>query len=512
MRELALSGIIAIGFGWVPWWVTGEIGLFSAANFLLGALVLLAAFALALRRARGASAPAYRRSLVRGAAAIGMAVAAAVVLERAAAFTGLSFDWSFERKFELSEATRIALRDLGQVHASLYHDAFDPRTRGTRLLLQEMASTGHLRFDQKLLEEHPEEEDCFAIGTSNTVVVRVGEGPPCEMRFQTVERPTEGTLYEALFRLRSFDARLAYVSRGAGEGDLESEAESGYSGLGEALLTEGYRVRQFVLGAVEEIPDDADLVITISPRRPLRTEGLEALERYLEQGGRLVVFLDPGVESSLERILERFGIRPLPGVIVDPASGPVEGDAPGLNPLAHLYDGNHPIGRGLGPNRMTFFRGALSFALRKPAPEDHLDAVVFSSPRAWLHPDLSVLGRREAPVPPPEAEPGYWPLVVTGRYPRADGEARIVAFGDSGLASNRYLRSLYNLDLVLNAIHWAGDREPDITLRPKAVIAGRLQFPIPLQSTLTMFQGLGLLLPELCLIAGAVLWSRRRTA
>jgi hypothetical protein len=115
-------------------------------------------------------------------------------------------------------------------------------------------------------------------------------------------------------------------------------------------------------------------------------------------------------------------------------------------------------------------------------------------------------------VPPPEAEPGYWPLVVTGRYPRADGEARIVAFGDSGLASNRYLRSLYNLDLVLNAIHWAGDREPDITLRPKAVIAGRLQFPIPLQSTLTMFQGLGLLLPELCLIAGAVLWSRRRTA
>jgi hypothetical protein len=39
-----------------------------------------------------------------------------------------------------------------------------------------------------------------------------------------------------------------------------------------------------------------------------------------------------------------------------------------------------------------------------------------------------------------------------------------------------------------------------------------MQFPLPIASTLQMFQGLGLLLPELLLIAAAALWLRRRSA
>jgi len=513
MRELALSGLIALGFAWIPWWTTGEVGWFSLVNFALAGLALAVAAVTALSRVRDAQASAARRPLLRGLAWIALALAGGVALERAAAASGLSFDWSFERKYQLSEATRDVLAELGEVRATLYQDPFDPRTRSTRLLLRALAETGHLSFDERRLEEHPEEEDCFAIGSSNSVVLRVGDGAaPCASRFQTVERPTEGTLYEGLYRLRSRDDRIAYVSRGAGEGDLSSSGESGYSGLAAALITEGYTVRSFVLGAVEEIPADADVVLALAPRRLLRAESVAALERYLQRGGRLVAFLEPGVETGLEAPLEAFGITPLPGAVVDPASGPVEGDAPGVNPLAHIYDGNHPVTSRFGRDRMSFFRGARAFELRKPEAEDRVDALVLSSPRAWLHPDLGVLGRAEPLAPPPDARFGYWPLVVAGRYARGGEEARVVAFGDSELASNRYLRALYNLDLVLNAVHWAADREPAITLRPKAVVAGRLQFPIPLQDTLTMFQGLGLLLPELCLMAAAVLWSRRRTA
>ena len=54
-------------------------------------------------------------------------------------------------------------------------------------------------------------------------------------------------------------------------------------------------------------------------------------------------------------------------------------------------------------------------------------------------------------------------------------------FGDSDFASNRYLRALYNLDLVLNAVHWALEREPEITLRPK--LRDAVQFPLPMQKT-----------------------------
>ncbi|MGI9432770.1 MAG: hypothetical protein ACR2PQ_11180, partial [Myxococcota bacterium] len=104
----------------------------------------------------------------------------------------------------------------------------------------------------------------------------------------------------------------------------------------------------------------------------------------------------------------------------------------------------------------------------------------------------------------------YHSLVVAARFPRGDHEARIVAFGDAQLASNQYLRSLYNLDIVMNAMHWATEHTAPGT-RPKVVaVSGRLQLPLPLQNTLTMFQGVGLLLPELLLIAGALFWARSR--
>ena len=99
-----------------------------------------------------------------------------------------------------------------------------------------------------------------------------------------------------------------------------------------------------------------------------------------------------------------------------------------------------------------------------------------------------MLSSKVEPERPAAAVEDYHPIVVAAAFPREQGEARIVAFGDSDFASNRHLRTLYNLDLVLNAIHWALEREPDITLRPKTSI-GTMQFPLPLASTLQMFQG-----------------------
>jgi hypothetical protein len=62
----------------------------------------------------------------------------------------------------------------------------------------------------------------------------------------------------------------------------------------------------------------------------------------------------------------------------------------------------------------------------------------------------------------------------------------------------------------MNAIHWSAAREPEITLRPK--IRPTLQFPLPLQNTLTTLYGVGLLVPELLLIGGGLIWLRRRNS
>jgi hypothetical protein len=124
--------------------------------------------------------------------------------------------------------------------------------------------------------------------------------------------------------------------------------------------------------------------------------------------------------------------------------------------------------------------------------------------------DLWVLSGRGGGRRPESAREDYHAIAAAGRYPRAGGEARIVAIGDSDFASNRYLRALYNLDLALNAVHWAVERESEITLRPK--LRTPKQFPLPIQSTLSTFHGVGLLVPELLLLGGGLVWLRRRQA
>jgi ABC-type uncharacterized transport system len=501
---LALAGWIALAFAAGSYSAVGRAGWFTAANAAFGLVALAVAAVRAAARARGQAPPASRGALLRGLAGVALVTVGAIAFERLADATGWQADWSFEQRQTVSPATLGALAELAPVEATLFRDAFDPRARSTRLLLRHLAETGHLAWREKLLDEAPEDVDRFEIRSSNSVVLQAGG------RFEVVDRPSEGTLYEALYHLRRRDLGVVYTVRGAGEGELDRTDGAGYSGLAAALGTEGYKVRELVAQTGADLPADAAGLLIVGPQRPWRPEALAALGRYLARGGRLIAFLEPGTESGVETVLAEWGMTSSNDRVVDPASGPMAGEAPGWNPLVFGY-ADHPLARGLDDSRMTFFPGARSFVLRKPRPDDSVGGVAFTSGRSWLTPAASFRPDL-TPQPTATADVGPHAVVAAGRYPRDAGETRIVAFGDAGLASNHFLRTVYNLDLVLNAVHWALAREPEITIRPKAVVTGRLQLPLPVQDSFTMFQGVGLLLPELLLLGAAWAWARGRGA
>src|SRR5690606_14067337 len=125
------------------------------------------------------------------------------------------------------------------------------------------------------------------------------------------------------------------------------------------------------------IPGDAAVVLLAGPQRRLPDAALAALDRFLARGGRLVALLEPGVSTGVEGVLERWGFGLPDAQVVDPASGPIEGDAAGLNPIVFQF-GDHPVTRGLGPTRMVFLRGARPvLAARKPAPDDELRVLLY---------------------------------------------------------------------------------------------------------------------------------------
>jgi hypothetical protein len=502
--QLLLVALLAGAFGLGSFYATGSFGAFSAVNLGVGAAALAGALASGARRVGAVAGPQARRILARGGLRVAAALALAVGLERAAARSELRFDWTFERRFELAPATEKALHELpGPLEAILFFDPLDPRRRPTRLLLESLARAGDVQVRELDLAAAAEEADRFEVADSNSVVLVVGK------RFETLDRPTEGAIYEALYHLRErANGTLAFLT-GEGEGDLERSDALGYSGLAAALETEGYRVRSLVDAALGEVPEDVAAVVALAPRRRLLPGALDALRRYLLRGGRLVAFLEPGVASGLEELLAEFGMKSPDAVVVDPASADLGSEGRGVSPLVSNYE-THPATRGLDRSHMTIFHGARAFELSKPRGEDEVQRTALSSPHAWLSPELALLTSRAAPPEAPGAPEGYQTLAAVGRYRRDGSETRIAAFGDSDLASNRYLRALYNLDLVLNAVHWVAEREPEITLRPK--IRNPLNFPVPLPNTVQALYGVGLLVPELLLVVGGVVWLRRRHA
>ncbi len=505
MQKLALPGLIALAFGLGAWYATGETSLFGRVNLVAGAAALALSAIGALRSAGGLASRSAWRVLAPRLFACALAVAGAVAAERVATRTEWRLDWTVDGRFELFPATKAALAALpAELDATLYHEHGDARARRTRLLLETLAREGPVRVRVRDLEQSGEEVDRFGIKGTNSVVLEL------QGAYETVDRPTEGSLLEAILRLRGAPSHKLYTAVGEGEGDPESPEPTGYSGLAVALGAEGYFLEGLVTATGAEVPGDAGAVLVIGAQRALRPEAANAIDRYLQRGGRLVALIAPGVRSGLEDVFERWGFAVPDGIVIDPFGGPIEGGPGGGDTLAAAY-ARHPVTRGLDPRTLTYFPRARPVeAVHKPTPADELASLVFSSGRSWLDTDVAAVRRGVAPVPPADTELRRWPIVAAGRYPRAGGETRIVVFGNADFADNQHLRTLYNLDLLLNAVHWAVSREDAITLRPKMITPD--QDPLTPQQTLGMLYGVGLLLPELLLVAAAVAWMRRRGA
>ena len=398
---LALVGFVLTAFGWASQEALGEITPFALGQVLIGLAALAASGLSALVRTGRRAQPALRGPMLRVVVRAAAALAGAGLLYAGAAQVERPIDWTFEQRFTLSEASLIALTGLPEpLILTLYADDGDPRIRHTRRLLEAFANAGQgagrgpVEIQVRRIDAYPEDEDFYGIGSSNSVVAHLGA------RWALVDRPREGSLYEAIVGLRDRPGRIVYAAVGAGEGDLQREGAEGYSGLGAALKAEGYTLRSLPLAVADAVPEDAAGLLVIAPQRPLPDSALSAIERFVAGGGALVAFLEPGANSGLEGVLARFGLASPDRWVVDPASLALEGEVPGLSPVASNY-AQHPSTHGLGNNRMTFFRRARAFELRKAQPEDRLRGVVFTSGDAWTDPSVSNSPRAPCPSPPP---------------------------------------------------------------------------------------------------------------
>ena len=308
----------------------------------------------------------------------------------------------------------------------------------------------------------------------------------------------------------------ASITRDPGSGDIE---EDGFDFALQGMQRDNYFVRPLNLTQFEVVPPDTAVLIIAGPRQDMADVEREALSEYILGGGRVVALFDPTTPDSFVQLLSQWGVT-LGGHSIADAISNVAGQA--LTPLAqkanaqYLPDSIADI-EITDQLDVTFFPGATSIdpsiPLEDMPPQIRILPLAISTPASWLEtnpeevnydPDEDTLGPFNlAAIVQARGDVNQDPQEAFGAP-----EAKLVVFGDSDFARNKYFFSSDNADLLLNSVNWLAEDYDLISVRPKLFPLRELVLNAREREFVKWSSWF--LPPVIMILIGGIVWWRRR--
>ena len=347
-------------------------------------------------------------------------------------------------------------------------------------------------------------------------------------RSERVTSDSEQDITNGIIKAVSGQTRKVYFTQGHGEKDTGSSERDGYNTISAALGRENYTVDKMVLAQQGSVPDDASVVVVAGPRIDFFPAEVDALKKYLDKAGKLLLELDPPDKAdspplaNLIGLAHDWGVQAGNNVVVDVSGmGRLIGTDASV-PIAANYP-SHPITQRF--NFITAFPLAREISPVSGGVNGHTaQGFIETSPRSWAETDIKGLlttgevsldegkGDKKGPITigaavngtaanPPAAKPGDDP-----NAPKP--ETRVVVVGDSDFASNGILGVQGNRDLFMNIVGWLSQQENLISIRPKEPDDRRITMTSTVQTNVTILSLL--IIPGLVFASGVYTWWRRR--
>jgi ABC-2 type transport system permease protein len=264
------------------------------------------------------------------------------------------------------------------------------------------------------------------------------------------------------------------VTEGHGEPALDNlEPFAGYAHLADLLRRSSLTVQAADLQTPGAL-DVCDVVLVAGPRGAWPKAHVDALARYAEAGGDLLVLsgavILPGtdrlVQHGFEPLLASYGIELRDRVVLDPH--PMPGGAPLL--AFTLVEGwaDHPAVRSLVGRPVSFV------VVREMVLAGSPDAVppepLFVAPEtAWAESDIAAIrSGGEVGFDADVDVQGPIPIAAAGQR----GGSRLVVIASDQFAFNAYFREDvaydHGRDLVLNSVGWLTERRSLLGIRARS--------------------------------------------
>lgn len=312
-------------------------------------------------------------------------------------------------------------------------------------------------------------------------------------------RLEERDFTNALINVAQESPPIVYFLAGHGGRDLrDTDPETGGHQMLVLLAREGYGTKELLIDRDSpSIPEDCAVLIimfTGGADGELRSYEIEALDRYIDDGGR--VFIMTNVQYATENfsgrefmrpwLKNRFGINQnfdaaIHRVRDEPARVLLGPDFSRIGVFPNFKDDGkdfrgsfnrrHPITRLL--DKEFYWNFIRTVTLDNPLPEGVTGwKLLRTTPDFWAETDIAAMLSGESPQTDPGEETGPLSVAVAAARRISDDpdgskpEARIVVTGDADFTSNGEMIYAGNQDFILNSIAWLTEQEDLIAIRP----------------------------------------------
>lgn len=527
-RPSLLLGVAAILIGFLAGLLFPGLSGYSQPLYIAGLILLGVGLVGSLESIRDLFvAPGARNSGV--ATLIILVFAGVLIFANALVFrSGLSLDLTANAAFTLSEQSRQIARQLGEpleVTGFFSDDRAATREIAEALIRRYQAENpGQISYRFYNPSAEPGLVQQLGITQDASMVFQVAD------RRTTVTDHTEQGYTSGILRALAVEQKQVYFIVGHGEREYNDFRDGGMGNLTNALRNDNYAVSDLNLVTAGEVPANAAAIVIADPQTPFQAQELNALARYFNSGGRALIFYDGRAEVNLKPLLATYGINysPLipPAIVVDPQS--IGGD--GLTPAVQRYPVFNDITRNL---QTTFF--PRPGVIELPLPRNSFDGLpdtqqpiqpsaelgyplrasllAATSENSWLelNPDARPIVRNPTdPAGPFVMAVQMERFVPLGqaRDPNEPQSLRMVVFANTDFAINQFVDVFFNKDLAVNSVNWLTGDQQLIAIRPRAP-DNRFLFVSQAQVPFVLFSSI-VLIPGLVLVAGGVVWYRRR--
>ncbi|VVM04533.1 hypothetical protein MAMC_00095 [Methylacidimicrobium cyclopophantes] len=307
-----------------------------------------------------------------------------------------------------------------------------------------------------------------------------------------------------------------YVTTGHGEREFGNmSAPGGYGEIDLRIRRENVETIPLDLAEFPMVPSDADAVIIAGPKVPFRPSEVEAIAKYVEAKGKLLLLEGAESVSGLEPLLAKYGIRiDNDQVVAFGKVGGMTGDILITTALGTHY-ADHPAVRGLqGLSLQMPDARSLSVVPDKQNPNVAKVVSLVETPQVfWGETDPSEVASQNPKRDPGADIPGPLALAMLFDGGELPGQGihvigtRIVAIGSSAFLVNQYIDGVA-VDFFLNVLNWMLKREMALGISPKVAQEFSLSVPAFQRESAGSF-ALGVV-PLVCALLGVAVYFARR--